>query len=113
MAMSQQTIRQQARRSAKETVARRRLERLERERRIEGLAEQGLTALAERDAAVERAERQVGEAVLKLTQEEGLTIPEAVEWFDGQVSVREASRLRSRVSDANLGAGTGDPGAGS
>ena len=112
--MSQQTLRQQARRSARETVARRRLERLEKERRVEVLAEQGLMALAERDAAVAVAEQRVGEAVMKLTKDEGLTLPEAVEWFDGQVSVREASRLRSLVSEAQPGDGAeGESGDGS
>jgi hypothetical protein len=50
--MSQQSVRQAARRSALDAQAVLRKERADRERRIEGLAVAVLTALGERDALV-------------------------------------------------------------
>ena len=51
MVMSQQSVRQAARRSALDAQAVLRKERADRERRLEGLAVAVLTALGERDAA--------------------------------------------------------------
>lgn len=95
--MSKQTIRQRARRAARDTALRRRREREESERRMTELVEQVLVALAERDAAVADAERRAGVALRELTDVEGLSLREAVEWCDGQISVREATRLRRRA----------------
>jgi hypothetical protein len=59
--MSQQSVRQAARRSALDAQAARRRERADRERRLEALAVPVLTALGERDRAVKDAEtRQSG-----------------------------------------------------
>jgi hypothetical protein len=95
-----QTIRQQARRQALDVAAKRRRERQERERRLEDLMVQVLTAVGERDAAIAEADRRAGEALREMTEREGLTLREAVEWFDGQVSLREATRLR-RLADGD------------
>jgi hypothetical protein len=53
--MSQQSVRQAARRSALHAQAVLRKQRVDRERRLEGLAVEVLTALGERDAAVRDA----------------------------------------------------------
>ncbi len=53
--MSQQSVRQAARRSALDAQAVLRKERADRERRLEGLAVDVLTALGERDGAVRDA----------------------------------------------------------
>ena len=58
--MCQQSVRQAARRSALDAQAVRRKERADRERRLEGLAVDVLTALGERDGAVRDAERRAG-----------------------------------------------------
>ena len=49
-----------------------------------------LTALRER----EDAERRIGEALVEMTDAHGLRLAEAIEYCDGQISRREATRLR-------------------
>src|SRR5215207_6392818 len=90
--MSQQPVRQAARRSALNAQAALRKERAERERRLEGLAVAVLTALGERDALVRDAERRAGQALRTMTDDEGLSLREAVDWCGG-VTVREITRL--------------------
>jgi hypothetical protein len=51
-----------------------------RERRLEALAVEVPTALGERDGAVRDAELRVGSAQLAMTDDEGLSVREAVEW---------------------------------
>ena len=68
--MSQQTIKQQARRTAREMAEKRRKEREERERRVIDLAEQVMVAIGERDAAVAETEKRAGEALRELTEAE-------------------------------------------
>ena len=97
--MNQQAMRQAARRSALDAQAVRRKERADRERRLEGLAVAVLTALGERDAAVRDAERRAGEALRTMTDEEGLSVRQAVEWCGSAVTVREVSRLRRLARD--------------
>ena len=97
--MSQQTIKQRARRKAHDAVARQRKERAERERRLEDLAVQVLTAVQERDAAVADTEQRAGAALRQMTEAEGLTLAEAVEWCGKELSVREATRLRRLAGD--------------
>ena len=58
--MSQQSVRQAARRSALDAQAVRRKERADRERRLEALAVEVLTALGERDQAIRDAEQRAG-----------------------------------------------------
>jgi hypothetical protein len=97
--MSQQTIKQQARRTAREMAERRRKEREEQERRVIDLAEQVMVAIGERDAAVAETEQRAGEALRELTEAEGLSLGEAVEWCSETVTVREATRLRRLVGE--------------
>ena len=98
--MSQQTIKQQARRTAREMAEKRRKEREERERRVIDLAEQVMVAIGQRDAAVAETEKRAGEGLRELTEVEGLSLGEAVEWCGETVTVREATRLR-RLANAD------------
>ena len=65
--MSEHSVRQAARRSALDAQAVLRKKRADRERRLEGLAVEVLTAIGERDGAVWDAERRAGEALRKMT----------------------------------------------
>ena len=47
-----------------------------------------LTALGERDALVRDAERRAGQALLTMTDEEGLSLREAADWCGSAVTVR-------------------------
>ena len=67
--MSQQSVRQAVRRSALDAQAVRRKERAERERRLEGLAVEVMTALGERDVAVRDAERRACAALQTMTDD--------------------------------------------
>jgi hypothetical protein len=91
--MSQQSVRLAARRSALDARAALRKERADRERRLEGLAVAVLSALGERDALVRDAERRAGQALRTMTEEEGLSLREAVDWCGSGLTVRETSRL--------------------
>ena len=88
-----QSVRQAARRSALDAQAVRRKERADRERRLEALAVAVLTALGERDALVRDAERRAGQALRTMTDNEGLSLREAVDWCGSGVTVREITRL--------------------
>jgi hypothetical protein len=99
--MSQQTIKQRARRQALDVAARRRRERAERERRLQDLVVQVLTAVGERDVAVAATEKRAGAALRQMTEVEGLTLREAVQWCGEEISVREATRLRHLTDEAD------------
>jgi hypothetical protein len=103
--MSQQSVRQEARRSALDAQAARRKERADRERRLEGLAVAVLTALGERDGAVKDAEKRAGEALRAMTDNEGLSLREAVDWCGTGITVREVTRLRRLARDPQDGGG--------
>jgi hypothetical protein len=96
--MSQQSVRQGARRAALDAQAARRRERADYQRRLEGLAVEVLAALGERDAAVRDAERRAGEAFRTMTDDEGLSVRQAVDWCGDGLTPGEASRLR-RLAD--------------
>jgi hypothetical protein len=83
--MGQQSVRQAARRSALDAQAALRKQRADRERRLGSLAIAVLTALGERDALVRDAERRAGQALRTMTDEEGLSLREAVEWCGSSV----------------------------
>ena len=103
---SQATTRQQARRAALDVQSRMRQQRAEQERRRGGLAVTVVTALAERDALVLACEVRAATALRSLTEDEGLSLREAVQWCGGveQWTVREAARLRKvEVTDATAG----------
>jgi hypothetical protein len=97
--MSQQSVRQAARRSALDAQAARRRKRADRERRLEALAVAVLTALGERDGAVKDAEMRAGEALRAMSVDEGLSVREAVEWCGTGITVREVTRLRRLAGD--------------
>lgn len=91
--MAQQSIRQAARRAALDVQARRRRQRAERDRRIEALAVEALSAIEEGKAAIADCERRAGLALHKLTGDEGLSVAEAAEWCGGGLTKREVARL--------------------
>ena len=91
--MSQQSVRQAARRTALDAQAVLRKERADRERRLESLAVAVLTALGERDALVRDTEQRAGQALRTMTDKKGLSLREAVDWCGG-VTVREITLLR-------------------
>ena len=78
-----------------------RKERADRERRLEGLAVAVLTALGERDSLVRDAERRAAQALRLMTDQEGLSIRDVVEWRGGAIT-SEATRLRQLVNDPPL-----------
>ncbi|MDR7254291.1 hypothetical protein J2X46_003284 [Nocardioides sp. BE266] len=92
--VSQQVDRQRARREARTVASRRRASLLARAKRLEDLAVEVLTALADRDAAVATAESRAAAAIDQMARVEGVPMAEAVEWCGGQLSGREAARLR-------------------
>ena len=99
--MGQQTLRQAARRAALDAQAQLRRERAERDKRIEALAVEVLTALEERKAAIAECDRRAGRALQKLTEDEGLSVKQAVEWCGSGLTSREVARLiRSPSRDA-------------
>ena len=106
--MGKQEIRQRARQQALGAAARQRKSRAMRERRVRKLAVQVLTALGERDAAVTDTEMRAGAALAQMTDVEGLTLAQAVEWCGEEISVREATRLRQLSTATRLGAGRDD-----
>src|SRR5215210_2757919 len=101
--MTQQSVREAARRSALDAQAARRKERADRERRLEALAVAVLTALGERDGAVKDAERRAGDALRAMSVDEGLSVREAIEWCGTAITVREVTRLRRLAGDPQDG----------
>ena len=83
-------IRQQARKSAAERVARLRQQRADLVKRREELSVEVLTALAERDALIADTERRAGTA-LKALVSSGLTLADASRWCE--LAARDAARL--------------------
>lgn len=108
--MGTQSLRQAARRDARTVASKRRAELLDRSRRIENLAVDVMTAIKERDLAVEETERRAGEALQRMTCVEGLTLREAVEWCGDSVDLHEVTRLR-KVGEAIAHGNPGEPSA--
>ena len=92
--VGKQAVRQAARRAASQVQARYRRERVERDRRLERLAVEVLTALGERDAMITATEQRAAAALQAMIIDEHLTVSEAAQWCAGALSHREASRLR-------------------
>jgi hypothetical protein len=92
--VSKRAREQAARRAAREILNERQRQQAERERRLEQAAIRVLVALRERDEAAAECERRAGVALCEMTQDEGLSIREAVDWFAGYLTVGEATRLR-------------------
>lgn len=101
--ISQQSIRQEARRTALDVQSKRRRERAEREKRLGALAVRVLVAVREREAAVADADRRAGKALRDMTEDEGLLVREAVKWCGDEITTREATRLRRLAEDAGAG----------
>jgi len=101
--MGQQSIRQDARRAALDARSKRRRERAEREKRLEGLAVRVLVAVRQRDTAVADAERRAGDALREMTENEGLSVRETVEWCGEEITTREATRLRRLAENYQVG----------
>ena len=91
--MSQQSVRQAARRAALDAQAVLRKDRADRDRRLEALAVDVLTALGEGNALVRDTERRAGQALRTMTEDEGLSVREAVKWCGNGITVREITRL--------------------
>jgi hypothetical protein len=92
--VGKQTMRQAARLAASQAYAKRRRERAQRDRRLEKLAIEVLTALGERDATIAATEQRASAALQAMITGESLTVSEAVQWCAGAISHREATRLR-------------------
>jgi hypothetical protein len=112
--MGKQTLRQAARLAASEVYAKRRREPAERDRRLEKLALEVLTALGERDVTtIAATEQRAGAALQAMITDESLTVAEAVQRCAGAIGRREAARLRQLIAQtqqrlplAPLGAAT-------
>jgi hypothetical protein len=98
--MGKQTLRQAARLAASEVYAKRRREPAERDRRLEKLAIEVLTALGERDATIAATEQRAGAALQAMITDESLTVSEAVQRCAGAIGHREAARLRQLAAQA-------------
>ena len=81
--------------------AKRRRDRVERDRRLERLAVEVLTALGERDAMIGVTEQRAGAALHAMIIDEHLTVSEAVQWCAGAISHREAARLRQLAASTD------------
>ena len=100
--MAMNEIRQQARKSAAERVARLRQQRADQVRKQEELSAAVMTALVERDAVVADAELRAGTALAGLVSS-GLSLSQAARWCD--LSDRDASRLVRLARPAATGEG--------
>jgi hypothetical protein len=94
-----QSVRQAARRRAREAQALRRKESAATERRRASLGIEIVGALTDRDEAVARFERVAAQALSRLLQEERLSLADACEWVDG-LSVSEARRLHRLLTSS-------------
>jgi hypothetical protein len=83
--MGKQTLRQAARLAASEVCAKRRRERAQRDRRLEELAIDVLTALGERDATIAATEQRAGAASQAM-------ITDVLDGVGGGVMVRRSNR---------------------
>jgi hypothetical protein len=92
--ISQRQLRVAARRAARDGQSKRREAARARAKRLEDLAVTVMVAVAEREKVIEQADRRAGEAMREMTEVEGLSLREAVEWCGEAIDVREATRLR-------------------
>ncbi len=102
--MARQGLKLDARRRVTEALSAKQKERLEKERRQAGLAVDVLTAIAERDEAIQATEEQAAGAVRALMAEH-LSVNEIAELCGGQVGAKELTRL-SRISSETAAAMT-------
>ena len=95
--------RQEARRRAREARSSQEQERKSREKRLEDLA---VTVQVEVGEAAER-ERRAGDALRAMTDDEGLSLREAILWC-GDIALRDAARLRRLAGEVNVSPSDGD-----
>src|SRR5215211_7922137 len=86
--MGKQPLRQAARLAASEVCAKRRREPAERDRHLERLAIEVLTALGERDATIAATEQRAGAALQAMITNESLTVSEAAQWWLERLATR-------------------------
>jgi hypothetical protein len=84
-------------------------ERADRERRLGALAVAVLTALGERDALVRDAERRAVQALLTMTDEEGLSLREAVDWWQRRHNAGDGPATPPGARDAQRRQSTSAP----
>jgi NaMN:DMB phosphoribosyltransferase len=87
--------------AASQVQAKRRRERAERDRRLEKLAIEVLSALGERDATIAATEQRAGAALQAMVIDEQVIVAEAVQWCAVAISHREAGRLRQLTRQAH------------
>lgn len=97
------SVRQEARRKALEAQAKMKDERKKKEKRLSGLGVDLMTALEEREATVQRCDAMAGATLRKMTDDEGLSLREAMEWCGPDLSRAEATRLRKIGADEDEG----------
>jgi hypothetical protein len=68
-----------------------------------------LVAVSERDAAIQAAERRAGPALRVMTDRDGLSLRDAVEWCGGELTLQEATRMRRLVNGPQTSDSDGDP----
>ena len=72
-----------------------------------------MVRIADRDDALERADRRIGQEIVALMEEEGLRVADIIEWCDGSVTAQAITRLRRLAEDTGQGTGdSADAGAG-
>ncbi len=92
--MSDQSVRQKARRTAREAQRTVRLERVAREKRLDAWAVDVTVALAQRDAWVAECEQRAGQGLAAMTGTGGLSVRDAAQRCVPDLTAREVSRLR-------------------
>lgn len=97
-----QSMRQRARRRVAEALMVKTRERIAREKRLTDQAVAVLSAIAERDAAVTRAEQDASSAIRKM-RGEGLSPAEVADWCGGELNAREVGRLEKILTTAGEG----------
>ncbi len=97
-----QSMRQRARRRVAEALMVKTRERVAREKRLTDQAVAVLSAMAERDAAVKRAEQAASAAISKML-DEGLSPAEVADWCGGELNAREVSRLEKVLTTTGEG----------
>ncbi len=97
--MSDQSVRQAARRKAREAQRTMRSERVAREKRLDAWAVDVTVALAQRDAWVAECEQRAGQALAAMTGTGGLRLRDAAQRCRPDLTPREASRLRRLCPD--------------
>jgi hypothetical protein len=98
--VGKQTARQAARLAASHVHSKYRRERVDRDRRLERLVVEVLSALGERDGMIAATEQRAGAALQAMIIDEHLTVSEEVQWCAGAISHREAARLRQLADRA-------------